>query len=93
MVDFDIMSPGFTGLGMAIFMKAVEDGCNAEWLMELADFYEVNIPKRALARQPASKLRYCTKKDMLLAIDDRSEKQKLRLSLEDGISPFAPMFS
>ncbi len=86
LVDFDIMSTGFPGLCLAIFLKAVEDGCTAPWLKELASFYEIKIPASALDKVPAARLRYCSKKSVMIATDERKKDQdRLRLRWDDGL--------
>lgn len=87
------MSSGFPGLGLAIFLKAVEDGCNPGWLRLLREFYEIKVPDRALDRNPAAKLRYCSKRDVMIATSERKkESDRLRLKWDDGFvsaPPFA----
>jgi hypothetical protein len=91
LVDFDIMSSGFPGLGLAIFMKAVEDGCNPDWLKLLKEFYEIKVPSKALDRKPAARLRYCSKKDEMIATSERKkESDRLRLKWEDGVAGTTP---
>lgn len=85
------MSSGFPGLGLAIFLKAVEDGCNPAWLRLIREFYEIKVPDRALDNNPAARLRYCSKKRVMIATSERkTEADRLRLKWADGFSFNAP---
>jgi len=46
------ISSDVKGLSFAVLLRAVEDGCNPEWLQELAKFYEIDLPEGLLNRQP-----------------------------------------
>jgi hypothetical protein len=43
---------GVKGLGMAVLIRAVGDGCNCEWLERIARAYEIEVPDGMLRRRP-----------------------------------------
>jgi hypothetical protein len=45
-------SHGCDGIALAVLLLAVKDGCNGEWLEEIAAFYEIAVPEGMLRRVP-----------------------------------------
>lgn len=48
---------GLEGLAWAILLQAVADGCNPDWLAELAEYYQIQINTDLFYRRPQSVIR------------------------------------
>ncbi len=82
----ETMSGGYKGLAFAILLRAVEDGCNADWMKEIAEAYEVELPRGLLDRKPSTRVIMDKSFTRYVSIDvDRSGKKPL-LSWADGLA-------
>lgn len=50
-------SSGYKGLCLAVLLRAVEEGCNPEWLKLIAKFYEIDTPEGMLDKTPNRRLK------------------------------------
>ena len=83
----DYVTPGERGLAWAILLKAVEDGCSKEWLLDIIKFYGIEFDEQLLERMPANKIKLNNSTNQMISI--RYEHQKTPkstlLSMQDGL--------
>ena len=56
-VSISHRTPGYQGLALAVVLDAVANGCNADWVAHLCDFYQVDLPRSSLERAPLREVR------------------------------------
>lgn len=83
----DYVTPGEKGLAWAILLKAIEDGCNKEWLIDIVRFYRIDFDEALLERKPANKVKLNNATNQMVGIHyaHRKEGKKPLLSMEDGL--------
>lgn len=89
-VDFELAKPsgGINGLQWAVMLRAVEDGCNAEWLEEIARFYEIHVPDGFFRRTKAQYVIVSPREDRFIPINLlRGGKQQMRAEWADAMHP------
>jgi hypothetical protein len=77
-------SSDYKGLAFAIFLRAIEDGCNPDWLKQLADFYEIRVPLEILDRTPNTRVKMNQRLSSFVSIETVRVCRAPLLSWEDG---------
>lgn len=83
----DYVTPGEKGLAWAILLKAIEDGCNKEWLIDIVRFYRIDFDEALLERQPANKVKLNNSTNEMIGIHytRKRPRQEPLLSMHDGL--------
>jgi len=90
----ETFSPGYQGLAWAILLRAIEDGCNANWLMWICHFYGIDVDDKLFDRHPYSRVqrdmktyhrRHRNRQSPDLMAMDCGQRRKLTLSWEDAL--------
>ena len=87
-VKVEGITAGPTGLAWAILLRAVQDGCNSEWMKEIAEAYDLDLPEKMLDRTPSTRavLDKAKKNAKYISIDRNLEGRKPLLSWGDGLA-------
>ena len=95
-VSFLAHTPGVKGLAFAILLRAVEDGCNREWLEEIADAYEIDLPEKLFAKAPVRNLAFDVSVERYVDVDKnpkaKRKKRKFKTLWLEGMNPGINLF-
>lgn len=85
--SMDYVTPGYQGLSWAILLKAIEDGCSRDWLVDIIKFYDINLNPEILSKLPANKVKFnnSTNEMMGIRFNFTKTRKKSLLSLQDGL--------
>jgi hypothetical protein len=84
--SIETFSGGAKGLAYAVLLRAVEDGCDAHWLQEIADAYGIVMPDEVLGRTPKHYVRLNLSGRGPIAVDGTPRRGRLILAWEDALS-------
>lgn len=88
-VSFLDHTPGVKGLAFAILLRAVEDGCNREWLEEIAEAYEIELPEEFFAKAPVRNLAFDVSAERYVDVDKnpgvKRKKRKFKTLWMEGL--------
>ena len=95
-VSFLAHTPGVKGLAFAILLRAVEDGCNREWLEEIAEAYEIDLPEKFFAKAPVRNLAFDVSVERYVDVDKnpkaKRKKRKFKTLWLEGMNPGINLF-
>ena len=95
-VSFLGHSQGVKGLAFAVLLRAVEDGCNREWLEEIADAYEIDLPEKLFAKAPVRNLAFDVSVERYVDVDKnpkaKRKKRKFKTLWLEGMNPGINLF-
>lgn len=85
--SLDYVTPGYRGLAWAILLKAIEDGCSKEWLIDIVKYYDIDLDPELLERLPANKIKVNSMTSEMIGIHFTPSriKRKSLLSMHDGL--------
>ena len=86
--SFELLKPstGHKGLAYSILLRAVEDGCNPQWLKEIAAAYEIDVPLDMFAHKPASHVIVNQGTETFTPVNILPRCRRVLMSWEDGLS-------
>lgn len=95
-VSFIDHTSGVKGLAFAVLLRAVEDGCNREWLEEIAYAYEIDLPDRIFDKAPARNLAFDASVERYVDADKnpnaKRKKRKFKTMWLEGLNPDINLF-
>ena len=86
--SLDYVTPGYRGLAWAILLKAIEDGCSKEWLVDIVTYYDIDLDMELLERIPANKIKVNSVTNEMIGINFTKSpiRRKSLLSMQDGLN-------
>jgi len=95
-VSFLDHTPGVKGLSFAILLRAVEDGCNREWLEEIAEAYEIDMPENFFAKAPVRNLAFDVSVERYVDVDKnpkaKAQEAEVQTLWLEGMNPGINLF-
>lgn len=85
--SLDYVTPGYRGLAWAVLLKAIEDGCSREWLLDIVRYYDISLDDELLSRLPANKIKVNGPSREMIGIhfEHSDVRRKSLLSMHDGL--------
>jgi hypothetical protein len=85
--SIETFTGGVKGLAYAVLLQAIGDGCDPDWLHEIATAYGIDLPPELLDHIPSRCVRLNLSTGRLMAVDGGEKRGRLILSWEDALSP------
>jgi hypothetical protein len=85
--SLDYVTPGYRGLAWAVLLKAIEDGCSRDWLLDIVRYYDIHLDDELLSRLPANKIKVNGPSREMIGIrfETSDVRRKALLTMQDGL--------